>query len=125
MSVDAFLRRFGEIVRQQENAIGARRLDYFRRLDRKGRAIAATRNDRHLARYVLRRTGDLTHFIRRERKELAGAAGGKQGRGPEARKPLHMTPVAFEIELVIRREVRDRKGQEPRTDTRLDFFRRQ
>ncbi len=125
MGIDAFLRRFRQIVRQQENTVGTRLLHDLRRLDGKRRAVAATRNDRHLARYVLGRAGDLAHFVRRERKELAGAAGSEQGRGLKAGKPLHMTSVALQIELVVRREVRDRKGQEPRTDTRLDFFRRQ
>ncbi len=125
MGVNAILRRLRQIMRQQKKTVGARLLDDFRRLNGERGPVTATRDDRHIARHVLCRTCNLAHFDRRERKEFTRATSGKQRGRLKTREPLHVAAIAIQIELVVRREVRDREGQESRTDTRLYFFRRQ
>ncbi|MND64402.1 hypothetical protein D3C80_557380 [compost metagenome] len=113
MLIESFLRRIDQVVRQKKNAIGTGLFDRFCHFDANTGAEAATGNDRCIA-VAGRFLGGFhngRHFIRRERKELAGAAGGKKNRRVETGQPFDVALVAILFELPLVVEMGNRKGQ--------------
>ena len=124
MGGKAVLLGIGQIGRQQQQAVGAGLLGADRDLARDGGAVAGAGEHGHAALGLL--DGDLDHlrdFGRRQREELAGAAGGEQAGNVIAAQPVHVGAVGRLVEGIVRLERRDGEGQEARSDLLGHFLR--
>ena len=110
MGREAFLFGMHEIGRQQQNAVRARAFGGSGQIRRDGGAIAGGGNHR-LAAFGFGhcRGHDFFNFGRRQRKKLAGAAGGKQSGDIVAAQPVQIRAILGFIESEIRRERRYRE----------------
>src|SRR3546814_1827663 len=81
-SSDLFLAGFGQVVRQQKHAVGTGFLRGLRAFDGEAGGAARPGNNGHLVTArVDGRLDDGRVFAAGQRKEFAGAAGGKERRG--------------------------------------------
>ena len=81
MAIETFLGSVDEVMRQKQNAIGTGFFDRSGNADGDIGAITAAGYDRCLSSGLLGDADDLRNFLRRQRKELARPAGGKQRGG--------------------------------------------
>ena len=113
MRNQAFLAGFGQVVRQQQNAVGAQALGFLGVGNGRARGAASAGNDRHLAAAgVDRGLDDLAVLIARQREVFARAAGGEQRAGAKGREPFQARGIALGVEIALGREVRHREGQQ-------------
>ena len=123
MRGQAFLAGFGQVMRQQQDAVGASLFSRLRALDGKAGRPASARNDGHLATAgVHRRLDDLRVFIPGQREEFAGAASRKQGTGAIRSQPLQPVDVALAMEVALRIEVGQGKGQQAAGENGFEFL---
>ncbi len=109
----AFLAGFGQVVRQQQDAVGTGLLGRLRALDGKARGAARARDDRHLAAAgVHRGLDDAGVLVSGEREELARAARGEQRGGAVGGQPLQALGVGPGVEVAVGVEVGQREGQQ-------------
>ncbi len=124
MAVKPFLLRLNQILRQDENSVGARLLRPPRKFDRQGRAISdAGDNRRPAAGGFDRGSDDALVLGQFQGKELSGSTRGEQGGGIVADKIVDVLPVWARREREIVGEMRDRKGQQSRPDICLQTLR--
>ena len=117
MAVKPLLLRLNQILRQDENSVGARLLRPPRKFDRQGRAISDARDDRHPAAGGFDRGCDDALVLgQRQRKELSGSSGREQGGGIVANEIVDVLPVRVRREREIIGEMGDRKGQQSRPE---------
>ena len=109
----------GQIVRQQQKAVGAGLLDRAGEVDRHGGAVAAAGEDRHLAGSGLGGPDSVDYLLGPEREELAGAAGGEEAGGGVLGEPLDVSGVGFRREAVAAVEGGDGEGEEAGADLLL------
>ena len=109
----AFLAGFGQVVGQQQNALGAQALSLLGVLDGQRGATASARND---GRAVLAGgQGDLDHFAvfaGLQREELTRATCGKQCRSAVGLQPLQAIGIGLGSKAQFAVEVGQRKGQQ-------------
>jgi len=97
---------FGEVVREQQDALGAQALGLLRILDRQRGAAAGPGDDGRAATAgVHRHAHDIGELARLQRKELAGAAGGEQHRGAVGLQPFQALRVRARGEAQVGAEV--------------------
>ena len=123
MGVKPFLRRIDEVMRQKQDAIGADLFDGAGDIDRNFSAVTAAGNDGGFAGDFLGGGNDGRNLIRLQRKELAGAACGKQHRRLVTGKPFDMGPVAVGSETALGIEMGARERQKAGAESRFDLFR--
>jgi len=110
MQRDAFLAGFGEVMRQQQQALGTQALGLLRHLDGEaGRATDAGENRHRAGAGIHGSLDDLAVLARLQREELAGTAGSEQRRGTVGTEPFQALDVAGAIEVALRVEVGDRE----------------
>jgi hypothetical protein len=123
MSDQAFLAGFGQVVRQQQDAVGAGTLGLLRALDGKAGRAAGAGNDGHLAAAgVHRGPDDAGVLVAGEREELAGAAGGEQRGGAIRGQPFQPFGIAAGVEVALGVEIRQRKRQQSVGHDRFEFL---
>nr|GEU28090.1 hypothetical protein [Tanacetum cinerariifolium] len=116
----AVLARFGQVVRQQQQALRAGFFSFLGvRSGDAGRATDAGQ-DRYLAFTGIDGSlDDFRVFLRGQREELARAAGSEQCAGAERRQPFQTVDIRFLVEVAFCIEVGDRERQQARGK---DFF---
>src|SRR5690606_18743940 len=103
MAAQALLIGLGQVVRQDQYAVGALALGFDRVLDRDARAIASTRDNRHIALADINGgANDAGVFILGQREELACAARGKQRAGVVALQPFKALLIRRLVEVLLR-----------------------
>ena len=113
MGNQPLLTGFGQVMRQQQNAVGAGTLGLLCALDGKTRGTTGTGNDRHLAAAGVHCCfDDFRVLVTSQRKELAGTTGGKQGCGAIRGQPFQALDVAFPVEVTVGIEVGQRERQQ-------------
>ena len=117
MGHQAVLAGFGQVVRQQQNAVGAQALGFLRAGHRKTGRAADAGNDGHLAGAgINRRLDDQRVFVAGEREKFARAASGKK-RGRAVRgQPFEALDVAARAKIALLVKVGDGKGQKAGAD---------
>ena len=120
---EAGLSGLGQVVRQEQDAVGAGRLELAGEVDRHGGAVAAAREDRHVPGRRLGRLDRGHDLGGAEREELAGAAGGEEPGGGELRQPGDMLGVGPGREAVLGVEGGDGEGEKAGADLRLEILR--
>ena len=123
VSGNAVLRGFGQIVRQQQQALGAQALGFLRHLDgHAGRAANASQDRYGLLAGI---HGSLDHgavFIRRQGEELASTAGSEQSGSTVRCQPLEAADVASLVEITGSIEVGHRERQQTGGEDGLKFL---
>lgn len=122
---DALLRGLGQVVGQQQHALGAEALGLAGIGDGDAGGAACAGQDRHLAGAgVHGGADDIRVFVRRQREELAGAAGGEQGGGAVGREPFQAPGIRAGVEIALRVEVGHGEGEQAFRNDGLEFLRR-
>ncbi len=123
MGGNAVLAGFGEVVRQQQQALGAQALGFLSIFDGlAGRAADAGEN-----RYAAR-AGVYSgfHYFRvfagRQREELTGTAGGEQRRRAVGCQPLQALDVTSAMEVALGIEIGNRERQQSGGEDGLQFL---
>ena len=109
----AFLARFGQVVRQQQNAVGTQALGLLGMGDGHAGRATGTGNDRHLATASVHSSLDDGAVLRpHQRKVLPRSTGCKQGAGAVGGQPFQTLCVGAGAEFALRVEVGDGEGQQ-------------
>ena len=110
----AFLLGLDQIGRQHQQAVGAIGLGGLGELDRHMRAVADAGEQRQVIGHFVRcRPHDALVFFKRQRKELAGAAGGEKPACSGSTLLRDMGAIAVFVEGAVIVEKGQRKGQQP------------
>ncbi len=110
MGSDAILAGFGEVVRQQQKALGPQALGLLRILDGLAGCTTYARQDRYRRGACVHRClDDLAVFAGSQGEELARTPGGEQRTRAVWGQPFQAFDVASLIEIALRSEVGDRK----------------
>ncbi|SPA41445.1 exported protein of unknown function [Cupriavidus taiwanensis] len=121
---NAVLAGLGQVVRQQQHAGGAQALGFLRVGDGSAGRAAGAGQDRHLAGAGTHRGVDYGRVVlRRQREELAGAAGREQRGGAVGGQPFQARGVGLGREVALGVEVGDGEGQQAFGDDLLEFVR--
>ena len=119
---DAFLVGLGEVMRQEQDALGAEALSFLRVLDGHARRAARAGEDRdESVAGVDRGLDDGGVFLGFEREELTRAARGEERGGAVGREPLQALGVAGGVEVAVGLEVGDREGEQSGGEDLLEF----
>ncbi len=122
MAIKPFLLRLNQILRQDENSVGARLLRPPRKFDRQGRAISDARDDRQPAAGGFDRgCNDALVLGQLQRKELSGSSGREQGGGIVTNEIVDVVPVGSGANA--KSSVKWVTGKDSNPDPRSDFKR--
>jgi len=120
----AFLAGFGEVVRQQQDAVRAGLLGGLGALDGEARGAAGARDDRHhAAAGVDRGLDDAGVLVAGQREELARAAGREQRARAVGSQPFEALLVALLVEVAVAVEVGQREREQAGAHDGLEFLR--
>ncbi|MNP32820.1 hypothetical protein D3C76_1260240 [compost metagenome] len=123
MGGDTFLAGFGQVVRQQQQALGTQALGFLRVFD--GLAGGATDAGEDGDRLGAGVDGGLDHlavFAGSQGEELTGAASGEQGAGAVRGQPFQALDVASRVEVALGVEVGDRERQQAVGEDGFEFL---
>jgi len=120
---NAVLAGFGQIVWQQQQALGAKAFGFLGVLDSLASRTANTGEDWHAGGTGI--NGGLHHlgiFTRGEGEKLTGAAGGEQGSSAVRGQPLQTLDVARRVEITLRIEIGHGERQQTVGEDGLQFL---
>ncbi|MNO43099.1 hypothetical protein D3C76_333120 [compost metagenome] len=120
---DAVLAGFGEVVGQQQQALGAQAFGFLGIFDGLAGGTADTGEDRHAAGAGI--DGGLDHLAvlaGGQGEELTGTAGGEQGTGAVGGQPFQAFDVAGAMEIALGIEIGDREGQQAAGEDGFQFL---
>ncbi|MCY1516773.1 hypothetical protein D9M68_514230 [compost metagenome] len=123
VSGNAFLAGFGQVVRQQQQALGPESLGLLGVLDGQPGWTTHPGKDRHAASAGVH--GGLDHgavLIRSQREEFSRATGREQRGSAIGSQPLQAPGIALGIEVAGGIEVGNREGQQARGKDELEFL---
>ncbi len=120
---NAVLAGFSQVVRQQQDALGAQALGFLGVGDGHAGRAAGAGQDGHLACAGFHRgADDVGIVVWRQREELAGATGGEQGGGAVGGQPFQALYIGLGAEVALRVEVGHGEGKQAFRDDLLEFL---
>ena len=120
---NAVLAGFGQVVRQQQQALGTQTLGFLSVFDGLAGGTADTGQDWHAGRAGIDGgLDDLRILAGGQGEEFTGATGCEQGRGAVRGQPLEALDVAVAIEIALGSEIGDRERQQARREDGLQFL---
>ena len=119
---DAVLVGLGQVMRKQEDTLGAEAFGFLRILNRHAGRTAGTGEDRHEAVARINRGLDNGRvFLRLEGEEFTRAPCGEERGRAVGREPLQSLGVARGVEVTVGLEVGDREGEQSGGEDLLEF----
>ncbi|MNZ82214.1 hypothetical protein D3C78_1009070 [compost metagenome] len=123
MGGDTVLAGFGQVMRQQQQALGAQALGFLSVFDGLASGTANTGKDWHAGGAGIDGgLDDLRVLAGGQGEEFTGAARCEQGRGAIRGQPLEALDVAVAIEIALGSKVGDRERQQARREDGLQFL---
>ncbi|MNO99935.1 hypothetical protein D3C76_917180 [compost metagenome] len=123
MGGDAVLAGFGQVVRQQQQALGTQALGFLRVFDGLAGGATDTGEDRYRSGAGVDRGLDhLAVFAGGQGEEFTGTASGEQRAGAVGGQPLKALDVASRVEVALGIEVGDRERQQAVGEDGFEFL---